>query len=298
MREGSSRSGRRSRSRSRGRRSRSSKSRSYQPPNPDYEEIDDVPKDLYVVKNSPDSGLTNERPKGQQSMPRAPTNRPRDYEEASAYRLANNPYHGDVHPVSPRHRENLNKWYQKRFPIVSKSYTDGTRTVDHTLSDGSYTQATYDNSLEADEPSRRVRKAEDDYVRTKQSVAYLSIMLTSVQLLVLMLQLTMCGMAPWEVNGFIGPYPDSFSEWGGKNAYLILYDNQWWRLVTPSFLNVGILHLLINAFCQLEAIAFFEREWGSFRWGLVYIISSVGCNAFSCYFDPDEIAVGSSLDPC
>jgi membrane associated rhomboid family serine protease len=69
---------------------------------------------------------------------------------------------------------------------------------------------------------------------------------------------------------------------------------QWWRLVTPSFLHVGILHLLANGFCQLEAIALFEREWGSFRWLLIYLISSVGCSGMSTLFDPDTIAVGSS----
>lgn len=135
---------------------------------------------------------------------------------------------------------------------------------------------------------------EDDYLQTKQDIAFFSIGVTSIQLLTICLQFAMCGIAPFEVNPFVGPYPDAFSEWGGKNAYLMLSNQEYWRMISPSALSVGILHLLANAFCQLEPIAIFEREWGSFRWLLIYLLSSVGCNTLSVYVDPDTIAVGSS----
>lgn len=256
-------------------------------------------------------------------------------EDPHAYRLAENPYHGDVHPVSPIHRLKLNKWYQKHknHPTMSQSLTDnsddaGTATIDdvptydgtgtyagdttYGMPSGTFEEAdtfdqtietydTYDPSIVEAKDNRRTKKwtrdvqqSEDDYLRTKQPVAYVAILITSVQLLILMLQLTMCGLAPLDVNGFVGPYPDAFSDWGGKNSYLMLRENQWWRLITPSFLHVGIFHLLVNAFCQLEAIALFEREWGSFRWILIYLIGSIGCSAFSSFFDMDNIAVGSS----
>jgi len=195
------------------------------------------------------------------------------------------------------------RWYEKRFPILSRTFSDK-RGDDHTL-------GTLTNTLASSEDAETIRggggilgvatppeifssKDDGDYLKTKQSVAWLSICVTVVQLLILMLQFAMCGIAEWNVNPFIGPYPDAFSEWGGKNAYLMKEHNQWWRLITPSFLHVGFLHLLANAFCQLEAIALFEREWGSFRWLLIYLLSSVGCQAFSSFFDPDTIAVGSS----
>jgi membrane associated rhomboid family serine protease len=304
----------------------------------------DVPQNLYVangqVLSSPESGLTDEGRAGPFSMghvtngddqrmsayqghdPRTqayhdPVSRiqPQYHEpsagspafqgdDPSAYRMAENPYHGDVHTLSPGHRVKLNRWYQQRFPVLSKSISDtlesmGTESLARTLSsyDGrTMSTVSAGETLEPDGISRRNGEidADEDYLRTKQPVAYLAIAVTSVQLLILVLQLTMCGLAPLDVNGFVGPYPDQFSEWGGKNAYLMLRENQWWRLITSSFLHVGIIHLLVNAFCQLEAIALFEREWGSFRWALVYIISSVGATAFSSFFDEDEIAVGSS----
>jgi len=165
-------------------------------------------------------------------------------------------------------------------------YTPEYSSTDHTMS--------IDETLVHDESKDVYSLAENDYLKTKQQVAYMSIAVTAAQLLILTIQLALCGFAPIEVNPMVGPFPDAFSEWGGKNAYLLLREKEWWRLITPTFLHVGVLHLLANAFCQLGAVAFFEREWGSLRWMIIYLISTVGCTTFSCYFDPDTIAVGSS----
>lgn len=188
-----------------------------------------------------------------------------------------------------KHRQSkLNRWYENRFPVLSKSNSK--------LGNSSYLSSDDEERPPATAALRDglLLAEDDDFLRTRQSIAWMSILVTAAQLLILMLQLTMCGLAPLDINPMIGPMPSAFSEWGGKNAYLMLDDNQWWRLITPSFLHVGVIHLLVNAFCQLEAIALFEREWGSVRWLLVYVISGVGCNAYASYFDPDTISVGSS----
>ena len=137
-------------------------------------------------------------------------------------------------------------------------------------------------------------RAEDDYFRVKQPFGYCSIVITAIQLLVLMLQLALCGVAPLDVNPMVGPYPDVFSEWGGKNAYLIIEKRQVFRLLTPAILHVGILHLMCNAYVQLETCAFFEREWGSARWVILYLLSEIGSVAVSCVINSDTISVGSS----
>jgi membrane associated rhomboid family serine protease len=128
----------------------------------------------------------------------------------------------------------------------------------------------------------------------KQRIAGASIAVSAIQLALLFIQLIVCGIATLEVNPMIGPFPDAFSEWGGKNAYLLLDKHQYFRLITPVFLHVGVLHFAANAFCQLEACALFEREWGSCRWLTAYIISGVGAVAASCVINPDEIGVSSS----
>jgi membrane associated rhomboid family serine protease len=210
-------------------------------------------------------------------------------------------------------------WYQKRLPLVmsvssnedendsggggedddddddddddSETRRGGMRSLATSTSYGD--DATLERGGSGGGPLEGVF-SEDDYLKTKQSMAVLSIALTCLQLLILCLQLAMCGIASLDINPFVGPFPDAFVEWGGKNAYLMTVQQQWWRLVSPSVLHVGILHLLANAFCQLEPIALFEREWGSFRWLVLYVISSVACNSVSSVYDPDTIAVGSS----
>jgi membrane associated rhomboid family serine protease len=142
--------------------------------------------------------------------------------------------------------------------------------------------------------SEGLMSEESEFVLVKQRIAYLCIAVTAIQLMVLLSQLILCGVASVEINPMIGPFPDAISEWGGKNAYLLIERNQYFRIITPVFLHVGVLHLLVNAFCQLETCAYFEREWGSGRWLILYIISGVGCVATSSAVNPDIIGVCSS----
>lgn len=133
-----------------------------------------------------------------------------------------------------------------------------------------------------------------DYFVTRQRIAFMAIGVSAIQLMILIIQLMLCGVATVDVNWMIGPYPDAFSEWGGKNVYLMLNDQQYWRIISPVALHVGVLHLLANVFCQLETCAFFEREWGSCRWIILYLISGLGAVAASSVAAPDSISVVSS----
>jgi membrane associated rhomboid family serine protease len=136
--------------------------------------------------------------------------------------------------------------------------------------------------------------SEDGIIILKQRVAYLCIAVSAIQMGLLIIQLCLCGLASLSINPMIGPFPDAFSEWGGKNVYLMLEGKQYFRIITPIFLHVGVIHLLINAYCQLETCAYFEREWGSGRWLTVYLISGIGSVLTSSALEPDLIGVCSS----
>lgn len=135
---------------------------------------------------------------------------------------------------------------------------------------------------------------DSDYYYVKQKYGFLSIGLSVIQLLVLMLMLALCGVAPLDVNPMVGPYPDALSSWGGKNVYRMLEGKEVWRLVTPAGLHVGVIHLLCNVAVQLETGAFFEREWGSKPWLVVYLTSALGSMLLSSILLPDDVSVGSS----
>ena len=134
----------------------------------------------------------------------------------------------------------------------------------------------------------------DSSVIIKQQVAWGCIGLSAFQFAILTTQVLLCGIASLSINPTIGPYPDAFSEWGGKNAYLLVEGQQYFRFITPTFLHVGYLHLLVNALFQLETCAYLEREWGFSQWILIYLISGVGSSLAATALEPDYIGVCSS----
>ena len=139
-----------------------------------------------------------------------------------------------------------------------------------------------------------VRKERIDYENTQQQHGYLAILLTLIQTLILAAMMAFCGAAPLKINWSIGPYPDALSEFGAKNPYLMIEMNEWWRFFTPQLLNTGVIQLLCNAYVQLETAAFYEREWGSSRWGIIYFCSAVGSTIVGSILDPNTIGVSSS----
>lgn len=128
----------------------------------------------------------------------------------------------------------------------------------------------------------------------KQNYAPLSTFFCVIQCIILPLMMWQCGIAPFNINPMIGPYPDALNYWGAKNAVLIIEDGEFWRLFTPVFLHAGIIHLAGNVMVQADAGNQWEKEWGSLIWIIVYVGSAFGSSVFSCCFMPDNISVGSS----
>ena len=141
--------------------------------------------------------------------------------------------------------------------------------------------------------NKNVNEDEEVYV-VYQRYGYFSILFGIVQVVVLALMMWQCGIAPMNINPMFGPYPDALSEWGGKNSILIVEDGEWWRLMTPILLHAGVIHLFCNVAVQLELGVFFEREWGSMTWLIIYLTSALGSSVLSVITMPDAVSVGSS----
>ena len=133
-----------------------------------------------------------------------------------------------------------------------------------------------------------------DVYEFRQKHGYFSIFVSIVQTLILIIMMCQCGVAPIQINPMVGPYPDALSYWGAKNAVLILEDGEYWRLLSANMLHAGVIHLIGNVSVQIEMGAFFEREWGSGVWLIVYLASALGSSVLSTCALPGMISVGSS----
>lgn len=140
-----------------------------------------------------------------------------------------------------------------------------------------------------------LRTNDIDYLKQKYGIA--TVFVSVLQLFFLTIILSLCGVAPFMVNPTIGPYPDALSALGAKNSYLIIEGHEMWRFLVAPLTSASVIHLLFNLVVQLEAGAFFEREWGTLHWVCIYISSSFGSTIFSTIFNPDSVTVGR-LDNC
>ena len=192
--------------------------------------------------------------------------------------------------------------YQEFYPSSmspTNSVHSGHSSSRRGLSQSSFSQSEdFQKMLKEETPQAPLivekKSSETEVYIVQQRFGYLSILFSIAQSVILAVMMTKCGVAPMNINPMVGPYPDALSDWGGKNAVNILDDGEWWRLVTPIMLHAGVIHLLCNVAVQLETGAFFEREWGSLKWLIVYLSSAVGSSILSVIFMPDAISVGSS----
>lgn len=106
------------------------------------------------------------------------------------------------------------------------------------------------------------------------------------------------GLVPFEKNHMIGPHSHSLDEVGAKNAAQILYNHEWWRLLSACFLHGGVLHLLSNVFVQLHFGMAREVIWGTRAWLVIYVVSGLYGNIAGCIFLPNGLGIGSSGAVC
>ncbi|WP_353855239.1 rhomboid family intramembrane serine protease [Bacillus sp. Bos-x628] len=84
----------------------------------------------------------------------------------------------------------------------------------------------------------------------------------------------------------------TLTAFGAKNNALIL-DGEWWRLITPMFLHIGLTHLLFNTFALWSVGAAVEKIYGSGRFLIIYLISGIFGTIASFVFNT-AIAAGAS----
>src|SRR4029078_3393208 len=86
----------------------------------------------------------------------------------------------------------------------------------------------------------------------------------------------------WESSGMAFAtlqrgFPDAvLIAYGAKLNYLInAPNNQWWRFVTPMFVHIDILHLLMNMFSLLILGPFVEKLYGSATFVVFWVVTGI-----------------------
>ena len=89
-------------------------------------------------------------------------------------------------------------------------------------------------------------------------------------------------MLMWESSGLsLAVLQHTFSEsvliaYGAQNNYLINAPNyQWWRFITPMFVHISLLHLLMNMFSLLIIGPFVEKLYGSAKFVVFWVVTGI-----------------------
>lgn len=86
---------------------------------------------------------------------------------------------------------------------------------------------------------------------------------------------------------------DALLTYGAKSNELINGYGQWWRLITASFVHIGIQHLILNMISLYFLGLELEKIMGAWRYSLLFLVACLGGNLFSYAFN-DSISAGAS----
>ncbi len=102
------------------------------------------------------------------------------------------------------------------------------------------------------------------------------------------LLMTLKGVSWW------APTAQDILRWGAnRGANEILY-GQWWRLLTATFVHVGIVHIATNMWCLWNLGLLGEPLLGAAGMFAVYILTGIAGNLLSSGVNPGVVGAGAS----
>ena len=99
---------------------------------------------------------------------------------------------------------------------------------------------------------------------------------------------------PVSVNPMIGPSAETLVKMGAKETYLIVSENQAWRLVSPMALHAGLIHYFLNMLALWFIGSAVEKSHGFIPALVLFTIPAIGGTVLSAIFLPEYISVGAS----
>lgn len=84
----------------------------------------------------------------------------------------------------------------------------------------------------------------------------------------------------WQTSGMpfsvLTPLPgEVLLPFGAKLNYYIQTQHQWWRFVTPIFLHVNLLHLMVNMYSLWIVGPYVEKLYGSAKFVVIWVLTGV-----------------------
>ena len=83
------------------------------------------------------------------------------------------------------------------------------------------------------------------------------------------------GTASQSDNSAIGPPAYIMVRFGAKESALIVYKNEYWRLLSSIMLHAGVIHIVPNVLIQLRIGGYLNLVYGTWRWMWIYFISGI-----------------------
>ena len=92
----------------------------------------------------------------------------------------------------------------------------------------------------------------------------------------------------------LGPLPgEVLLRFGAKLNYYIHTQHQWWRFVTPMFIHVNLLHLIVNMYSLWIVGPYVEKFYGSAKFVFFWVLTGIAGVVASYLTVRPNLAVGS-----
>lgn len=92
----------------------------------------------------------------------------------------------------------------------------------------------------------------------------------------------------------IGPSAETLILMGAKDSYLIVSENEVWRVLSSAILHAGLVHYIINCLALWFVGKAIETTHGTVATAFIFTISAIGGTLLSAIFLPEYITVGAS----
>ncbi|WP_223875891.1 rhomboid family intramembrane serine protease [Paucilactobacillus kaifaensis] len=80
----------------------------------------------------------------------------------------------------------------------------------------------------------------------------------------------------------------------GARVSILIQEGQWWRLITPVFLHIGLMHIVVNSVTVYYIGTQIEMLFGHTRFAVIYLVTAVTGNIASFVFLPNTLSAGAS----